>query len=130
MTASLPDVRQLSDEVLEALRVRALRGCEIGVHGGRGLPGTVAGGNEIVRGTFSTWRLPADYPLYIYHYDPCSHNAVAGPGELAKRGLPCRARAKRPTSTRTFIFHRFNLWLSPRAESEPDRRASGSSPVT
>jgi transposase len=30
MALSLPDARQLSDEVLEALRVRAVRGCELG----------------------------------------------------------------------------------------------------
>jgi transposase len=30
MAVSLPDARQLSDEVLEALRLRALRGCELG----------------------------------------------------------------------------------------------------
>jgi predicted DNA-binding protein (UPF0251 family) len=30
MTLSLPDARQLSDEVLEALRLRALHGCELG----------------------------------------------------------------------------------------------------
>src|SRR5947209_11755335 len=30
MTVPLPDARQLSDEVLEALRLRALRGCELG----------------------------------------------------------------------------------------------------
>src|SRR5512132_4367050 len=30
MAISLPDARQLSDEVLEALRLRALRGCESG----------------------------------------------------------------------------------------------------
>ena len=30
MSISLPDVRQLSDEVLQALRLRALRGCELG----------------------------------------------------------------------------------------------------
>src|ERR1700745_3847357 len=30
MTLSLPDARQLSDEVLEALRLRAVRGCELG----------------------------------------------------------------------------------------------------
>jgi len=30
MAISLPDARQLSDEVLEALRMRALRGCELG----------------------------------------------------------------------------------------------------
>src|SRR5439155_15726161 len=30
MAVSLPDARQLSDEVLEALRWRALRGCELG----------------------------------------------------------------------------------------------------
>ena len=30
MSLSLPDARQLSDEVLQALRVRALRGCELG----------------------------------------------------------------------------------------------------
>jgi transposase len=30
MTLQLPDARQLSDEVLEALRLRALRGCELG----------------------------------------------------------------------------------------------------
>jgi transposase len=30
MVISLPDARQLSDEVLEALRLRALRGCELG----------------------------------------------------------------------------------------------------
>jgi transposase len=31
MAITLPDARQLSDEVLEALRVRALRGCEMGL---------------------------------------------------------------------------------------------------
>jgi predicted transcriptional regulator len=30
MAISLPDARQLSDEVLETLRLRALRGCELG----------------------------------------------------------------------------------------------------
>ena len=30
MAIVLPDARQLSDEVLEALRLRALRGCELG----------------------------------------------------------------------------------------------------
>src|SRR5215813_2141351 len=30
MAISLPDARQLSDEVLEALRLRALRACELG----------------------------------------------------------------------------------------------------
>lgn len=30
MVISLPDARQLSDEVLQALRLRALRGCELG----------------------------------------------------------------------------------------------------
>ena len=30
MSISLPDARQLSDEVLQALRLRALRGCEFG----------------------------------------------------------------------------------------------------
>src|SRR4051794_19842421 len=30
MALSLPDARRLSDEVLEALRLRALRGCELG----------------------------------------------------------------------------------------------------
>jgi len=32
MAVSLPDARQLSDEVLEALRLRALRGIEFGLH--------------------------------------------------------------------------------------------------
>jgi len=30
MAISLPDARDLSDEVLEALRLRALRGCQLG----------------------------------------------------------------------------------------------------
>src|SRR3954469_18329683 len=30
MPISLPDARQLSDEVLQALRLRAIRGCELG----------------------------------------------------------------------------------------------------
>src|SRR6266508_4633150 len=30
MAISLPDARELSDELLEALRLRALRGCELG----------------------------------------------------------------------------------------------------
>jgi hypothetical protein len=30
MVISLPDARELSDEVLEALRLRALRGCQLG----------------------------------------------------------------------------------------------------
>src|SRR5437660_12772110 len=31
MAVHLPDARELSDEVLEALRLRALRGCELGL---------------------------------------------------------------------------------------------------
>src|SRR5215472_15158408 len=31
MAISLPDARQLPDQVLEALRLRALRGCEMGL---------------------------------------------------------------------------------------------------
>jgi hypothetical protein len=30
MAILLPDARKLSDEILEALRLRALRGCEMG----------------------------------------------------------------------------------------------------
>src|SRR5687768_7664320 len=30
MAVALPDARELSDDVLEALRLRALRGCELG----------------------------------------------------------------------------------------------------
>ena len=30
MAISLPDARQLSDEILQSLRLRALRGCELG----------------------------------------------------------------------------------------------------
>src|SRR6478735_6098915 len=30
MSTTLPDARQLSDEVLQALRLRAIRGCEMG----------------------------------------------------------------------------------------------------
>ena len=30
MAISLPDARELSDDILEALRLRALRGCELG----------------------------------------------------------------------------------------------------
>jgi hypothetical protein len=30
MAISLPDARELSDEVLEALRLRALHGCQLG----------------------------------------------------------------------------------------------------
>ena len=35
MAISLPDARQLSDEVLQSLRLRALRGCELGYSGSR-----------------------------------------------------------------------------------------------
>jgi DNA-binding transcriptional regulator YiaG len=31
MVIPLPDARELSDEVLEALRLRALRGCQLGL---------------------------------------------------------------------------------------------------
>ena len=31
MAISLPDARELSDDVLEAVRLRALRGCELGL---------------------------------------------------------------------------------------------------
>src|SRR6266508_663422 len=50
MALSLPDARQLSDEVLEALRLRALRGCE------RGLTETaVADLLGVARETVSRW---------------------------------------------------------------------------
>ena len=31
MAITLPDARQLDDNVLEAIRLRALRGCELGI---------------------------------------------------------------------------------------------------
>ena len=50
MAISLPDARQLSDEVLEALRLRALRGCELGF-----TEADVAGLPGVSRETVSRW---------------------------------------------------------------------------
>ena len=50
MAVSLPDARQLSDEVLEALRLRALRGCELGFS-----EGDVADLLGVARETVSRW---------------------------------------------------------------------------
>src|SRR5947209_16054154 len=50
MAISLPDARQLSDEVLEALRLRALRGCELGFS-----QGDVAELLGVARETVSRW---------------------------------------------------------------------------
>jgi transposase len=50
MTLSLPDARQLSDEVLEALRLRALHGCELGL-----AESTIADVLGIARETVSRW---------------------------------------------------------------------------
>lgn len=50
MALSLPDARQLSDEVLEVLRVRALRGCELGF-----TEGDVADLLGVSRETVSRW---------------------------------------------------------------------------
>jgi transposase len=50
MAISLPDSRQLSDEVLEALRLRALRGCELGF-----TEADVAGLLGVSRETVSRW---------------------------------------------------------------------------
>ena len=50
MGISLPDARQLSDEVLEALRLRALRGCEMGM-----TEGEVAAMLGVARETVSRW---------------------------------------------------------------------------
>jgi transposase len=50
MGIRLPDARQLSDEVLEALRVRALRGCELGLK-----ESDVAGMLGVARETVSRW---------------------------------------------------------------------------
>src|SRR5262249_8858161 len=51
MAISLPDARQLSDEVLEALRLRALRGCELGFS-----EADVAELLGVSRETVSRWR--------------------------------------------------------------------------
>jgi len=51
MAISLPDARQLSDEVLEALRWRALRGCEMGF-----TETDVAGLLGVARETVSRWH--------------------------------------------------------------------------
>jgi len=51
MAISLPDARQLSDEVLEALRLRALRGCEMGF-----TETDVAGLLGVARETVSRWQ--------------------------------------------------------------------------
>src|SRR6516225_7939010 len=50
MAVSLPDARHLSDEVLEALRLRALRGCELGF-----AEGDVADLLGVARETVSRW---------------------------------------------------------------------------
>src|SRR5258708_2917681 len=50
MAISLPDARQLSDEVLEALRLRAVRGCEMGF-----TEADVAEMLGVSRGTVSRW---------------------------------------------------------------------------
>src|SRR5215211_2882253 len=50
MALSLPDARQLSDEVLEALRRRALRGCELGF-----TQADIAGLLGVSRETVSRW---------------------------------------------------------------------------
>src|SRR3954452_6923825 len=50
MALSLPDARSLSDEVLEALRLRALRGCERGFS-----EGDVADILGVSRETVSRW---------------------------------------------------------------------------
>src|SRR5262249_34888831 len=50
MAIPLPDARELSDEVLEALRLRALRGCELGF-----TEADVAGLLGVSRETVSRW---------------------------------------------------------------------------
>ena len=50
MAISLPDARQLSDDVLEALRLRAMRGCELGF-----TEADVADMLGVSRGTVSRW---------------------------------------------------------------------------
>lgn len=50
MAVPLPDARQLSDEVLEALRLRALRGCELGL-----TEETLADLLGVARETVSRW---------------------------------------------------------------------------
>ena len=50
MAVTLPDARQLSDEVLEALRLRALRGCELGY-----TEGEVADVLGVARETVCRW---------------------------------------------------------------------------
>src|SRR3954467_8878646 len=50
MPISLPDARQLSDEVLQALRLRAIRGCELGY-----TETEVAGLLGLARETVSRW---------------------------------------------------------------------------
>jgi hypothetical protein len=75
MAIPLPDARELSDEVLEALRLRALRGCELGFPGA-----DVADLLGVCRETVCRW-----WPAY----------ARGGLGALPRdrRGVP-RARAE------------------------------------
>src|SRR5437868_13155103 len=51
MAIRLPDARALSDEVLEALRLRALRGCELGF-----TEADIADLLGVCRETVSRWR--------------------------------------------------------------------------
>ena len=57
MGITLPDARELSDEVLETLRVRALRGCELGLN-----ESDVANLLGVARETVSRW-----WSAYVNH---------------------------------------------------------------
>src|SRR5271157_4257171 len=71
MAISLPDARQLSDEVLQSLRLRALRGCELGYS-----EIEVAELLGFSRETVSRW--------WIAYVD---HGLEALPGERTARGF-------------------------------------------
>jgi len=89
MALSLPDTRQLSDEVLQALRLRALRGCEMGF-----TETEMADILGVARGTVSRW-----WSAYA------TGGLVALPHERSGRppGLGCKLSAEQAAHLQRII---------------------------
>src|SRR3954469_12994588 len=128
MAITLPDARQLSDEVLEALRLRALRACEMGL-GESDVAAMLGGARETVSRWWSAYQahglggLPGERtgrPL------GSGRTLTAEPGEhiqqLINENSPAKLGIKAPlwsrAAVRELIHKEYGIWVAVRTVGE------------
>jgi hypothetical protein len=100
MAVSLPDARELSDDILEALRLRALHGCELGF-----TQAEIADLLGVRRETVCT----GGPPMLTAVWTPCPTIAAGGPRVRAVLSRTNRL----PTSNNNYAHINPRSWASP-----------------